>query len=70
MRVSAAQYCMKDSYLTRLITREEKFTEHRNRAGTDRSGPVPLRQIFSLINGDGTELKRDGDVPVSMNISV
>jgi len=25
---------------------------------------------FSLSNGDGTELRRDGDVPVGVNISV
>jgi hypothetical protein len=31
-------------------------------------GPVTSRQTFSL--GDGTELRRDGDVPVSVNISV
>ena len=33
-------------------------------------GPVPSRQTFSLVDGDGTELSRDGDVPVSVNISV
>jgi len=33
-------------------------------------GPVPLRQTFSLSNGDGTEMGRDGDVPVCVNISV
>jgi hypothetical protein len=33
-------------------------------------GPIPSRQTFSLSNGDGTELRRDGDVPVSVNISV
>ena len=33
-------------------------------------GPVPSRQTFSLGDGDGTELRRDGDVPVSVNISV
>jgi hypothetical protein len=38
-----------------------------NRAGSDRLGPVPSRQTFSL--GDGTELRRDGDVPLSVNIS-
>jgi len=33
-------------------------------------GPAPSRQTFSLGDGDGTELRRDGDVPVSVNISV
>jgi len=33
-------------------------------------GHVPPRQTFSLGDGDGTELRRDGDVPVSVNISV
>ena len=33
-------------------------------------GPVPSRQTFSLSKGDGTELRLDGDVPVSVNISV
>jgi hypothetical protein len=28
-------------------------------------GPVPSRQTFLLGDGDGTELRRDGDVPVS-----
>jgi len=35
-------------------------------AGTNGFGPVPSRQIFSLGNGDGTELRRDGDVPISL----
>jgi len=33
-------------------------------------GSVPSRQTFSLGDGDGTELRRDGDVPVSVDISV
>jgi len=33
-------------------------------------GPVPSRQTFSLGGGDGTELRRNGEVPVSVNISV
>ena len=33
-------------------------------------GHVPSRQTFSLGDDDGTELRRDGDVPVSVNISV
>jgi len=33
-------------------------------------GPVPSRQTLSLGDGDGTELRRDGDVPVSVNICV
>ena len=33
-------------------------------------GPVTSRQTFSLGDGDGTELRRDGDVPVSVKISV
>ena len=40
----------------------EKTSEgsyYRNRAGTDRSGPVPSRQTFYLSNGDGTELRRE-----------
>ena len=38
----------------------------------DLLGPVPSRQTFSLGNGygDGTELRLDGDIPVSVNISV
>jgi len=32
--------------------------------------PVPSRQTFSVGGGDGTELRRDGDFPVSVNISV
>jgi len=41
-----------------------------NRAGTERFGAVPSRQTFSLGNGDGTELRRYGDVPFSVNLSV
>jgi hypothetical protein len=48
----------------------QDYLHSRNRAGTDRSGPVPALQTFSLSNGDGTELRRDGDVPVSVNIFV
>ena len=33
-------------------------------------GPVPSRQTFSLGDGDGTELRLDGDVPVGVNISI
>jgi len=33
-------------------------------------GPMPSRQTFSLGGGEGTELRRDRDVPVSVNISV
>jgi len=56
---------------TRSVVEETQDCSHyRNRAGTDRSGPVPSRQTFSLNNGDGTELRRDGYVPVSVNISV
>ena len=33
-------------------------------------GPVTSRQTFSLVGGDGTESRRDGDVPVSVNNSV
>ena len=33
-------------------------------------GPAPSRQTFLLGDGDGTELRRDGEVPVSVNISV
>ena len=33
-------------------------------------GPVPSRQTFSLGDGDGTEVRRDGGVSVSVNISV
>ena len=36
--------------------RRRKTSHYRNRAGTDRSGPVPSRQTFSLSNDDGTEL--------------
>jgi len=32
--------------------------------------PVPSRQTFSLGEGNGPELRRDGDVPVSVNISI
>ena len=38
----------------------------RNRADTDGFGPVPSSQSFS----DGTELRRDEEVPVSVKISV
>ena len=33
-------------------------------------GPVPLRPTFTLGGVDGTELRRDGDFLVSVNISV
>jgi len=33
-------------------------------------GPVPSRQTFSLGDSDGTELRRDGNLAVSVNISV
>ena len=33
-------------------------------------GPVPSRQTFSLGDGDGTDLRSDGDIAVSVNISV
>jgi len=33
-------------------------------------GPVPSRQTFFAWGRNGTELRRDGEVPVSMNISV
>ena len=33
-------------------------------------GNVPSLQTFSLVDGDGTELRRDGDVSVSVTISV
>jgi len=33
-------------------------------------GPMPSRHTFSLGNGDWTELRRNGDVPFSVNISV
>jgi len=32
--------------------------------------PVPSRQTFSLVDGNGTELRLDGDVSVIVNISV
>jgi len=54
-------------------------SEHSKRSGDDvitahmirieHVGHVPSRQTFSLVDGDGTELRRDGDVPVSVNIS-
>jgi hypothetical protein len=54
---------------TRSVLEETLDCSHyQNRAGTDRSGPVPSRQTFSL--GGVTELRRDGDVPVTVNISV
>jgi len=52
------------------VEETEDCSHYRNRAGTDRFGPVPSRQTFSLSNGDGTELRRDGHVPVIVNISV
>jgi len=56
---------------TRTVVEQTYDCSHyRNRAGTDRSGPVSSRQTFSLSNGDGTELRRGWDVPVSVNISV
>jgi len=56
---------------TRSVVEKTKDCSHyRNRVSTDRSGPVPSRQTFSLGNGDGTEQRRDEDVPVSVNISV
>ena len=55
-------------------------TEHSARSGDDeitvhtirieQVGPVPSRQSFSLGDGDGTELRRDADVPLSVNVSV
>jgi hypothetical protein len=48
--------------------RDVDCSHYQNRAGSDRFGPVPFRQTFSL--GDGTELRLDGDVPVSVNLSV
>ena len=36
----------------------------------EHAGPVPSCQTFSLGGGDGRELRRDGDVPASVNISV
>jgi len=35
---------------------------------SSRYGRVPSRQTFSLGDGDGSELRCDGDVPVSVNI--
>jgi len=45
-------------------------SHYQNRACSDQFGPVPSRQTFSLGDGDGTELRLDGGVPVSDNISV
>jgi hypothetical protein len=39
--------------------RSKTFSHYRNRAGTDRSGPVPSLQTSSLSNGNGKELRRD-----------
>jgi len=47
-----------------------RIRHYQNRADTDGFGPVLSRQTFSLSNGDGTELRRDGDVRVSVNISI
>jgi len=55
---------------SRVVEEMLNCSHYRNRAGTDRFGSVPSRQTFSLSNGDGTELRREGDVPVSVNISV
>jgi len=46
-------------------------SKHSKRSGDDIITPQNrARQTFSLGGGDGTELRRDGDVPVSVNISV
>jgi hypothetical protein len=55
-------------------------SKHSTRSGADvitahiirieQVGSVPSRQTFSLGDGDGTELRRDGDGPISVNISV
>jgi hypothetical protein len=51
-----------------VVEETQDCSHYQNRAGLDRFGPVPSSQTFSL--GDGTELRRDGDVPLSVNISV
>jgi len=53
-----------EAYWTRTLD----CSQYHNRAGSDRFGPVPSRPTFSL--GDGTELRLDGDCPVSVNISI
>jgi hypothetical protein len=53
-----------------VVEETQDCSHYQNRAGSDRSGPVPSRQTFSLGGGDGTEMRRDGDVPLSVNISV
>ena len=45
------------------------MSDYQTRGGTGRSGPVQSRQSFSLSDDEGTELRRDGDVPVSVNVS-
>jgi len=47
---------------------DDVITDHMIRI--EHVGLVPSRQTFSLGDGDGTELRRDGDVHVSVNISV
>ena len=56
--------------LSQVNTRsaDDAITAHMIRI--EHVGPVPSRQTFSLGGGDGTELRRDGDVLVSVNISV
>ena len=55
-------------------------SKHSTRSGDDvitvhiirieQVGSVPSRQTFSFGDGDGMELRRDGDVPIGVNISV
>jgi len=52
-----------------VITAHMIRIEHvENRACRTRA--ITSRQTFSFGDGDGMELRRDGDVPVSVNISV
>jgi hypothetical protein len=51
-----------------VVEEMQDCSHYQNRAGSNRFRPVPSHQTFLL--GDGTELRRDEDVPLSVNISV
>jgi hypothetical protein len=42
-----------------VVEGTQDCSHYQNRAGSDRFGPVPSRQTFSLGDSDGTEPRRD-----------